>query len=72
MILLVLLRCPAFICWLGEIPPEALTGEPFDVIVTIDPEQFSSHKQSDYFATDTEISNPNELIAGSKKLLPNN
>ena len=48
--------------WLGEIPPEALTGEPFSVIVEIDTDQFLSNRT----AEDSITVDPKKSIADAK------
>ena len=52
--------------WLGEVPPESLTGEEYDAIITIDTDQFLSPKQGDTCAKENGASNPEEVTAGSK------
>ena len=48
--------------WLGEVPPEALTGQPFSVIVEIDTDQFLLNKKAD----EAEILDTKNSIADAK------
>lgn len=52
--------------WLGEVPPESLTGESYDVIITIDTDQFLLPKQRESSASEKDSFNPEELTGRSK------
>jgi hypothetical protein len=34
--------------WLGEVPPESLTGETYDVIIEVDTDQFERPDKTDH------------------------